>query len=79
VALQFCNTDVDTVCEACAIKHDLCIHCGADQELRKNRRKFAFDPPYKPPPFRVEAPKQIQMATPLLLPLRVANPKGEVS
>lgn len=34
----FSNTDVDRVCEDCATKHDLCIHCGADRELRKDRK-----------------------------------------
>jgi hypothetical protein len=34
------STNSDTLCIACAQKHKLCSHCGADFDLRTKRRKF---------------------------------------
>lgn len=33
------NTNIDRLCKACAISHNLCKHCGADMDY-KNRRKL---------------------------------------
>ena len=30
------------VCRECATKHNLCMYCGADIDLREKRRKFDF-------------------------------------
>jgi hypothetical protein len=81
VPLQFPSTDVDTVCAACAKKHDLCRHCGADRELRKNRRKFAFAPPQPKKDWTDvrRTTKSLKPAT-ILLPKREETPqtKGDV-
>ena len=37
----FGNTCVDVLCEECAKKHNLCIHCGGDMDM-KQRRKQRF-------------------------------------
>ena len=39
------STCTDVLCDECAKLHDLCKHCGADRELRRNRRKFAWITP----------------------------------
>ena len=38
--VMYGSTCTDAVCHDCAKKHSLCVHCGADLELRPNRRKF---------------------------------------
>ena len=37
---QWSNGDYPRICKECAIKHNLCMHCGADIDLRVKRRKF---------------------------------------
>lgn len=45
------STYTDALCMDCAKEHALCKHCGADRELRPNRRKFAWiKPPADPEP-----------------------------
>jgi len=34
------NTCVDVLCKQCAAKHELCVHCGADRELRVRRKNW---------------------------------------
>jgi hypothetical protein len=38
--IMFGSTCVNIVCVDCAKEHDLCIHCGADRELRPRRKKY---------------------------------------
>lgn len=40
VVLHSANTAIDMLCLTCADKHKLCVHCGADRELRVRRRKW---------------------------------------
>lgn len=40
VILHSANTSIDMLCLTCADKHKLCVHCGADRELRVRRRKW---------------------------------------
>lgn len=40
VELSYCNTAIDVLCKSCSDKHLLCVHCGADRELRVRRRKW---------------------------------------
>jgi hypothetical protein len=39
VEMDFCNTNTDKLCLACAQKHKLCRHCMADIELRSRRKE----------------------------------------
>lgn len=40
VILHSANTSIDMLCLTCADKHKLCVHCGADRELRVRRKKW---------------------------------------
>ena len=62
------STCTDVLCDECAKLHDLCKHCGADRELRRNRRKFAWITPE--PRRAVPAKGVVQMAPMMLLPRR---------
>jgi hypothetical protein len=71
-----CNKDVlygstctDVLCDKCAKLHDLCKHCGADRELRRNRRKFGWIPPAAPLPPTDSSGETVRMvmASPMIL------------
>ena len=71
-----CNNDVlygstctDVLCDKCAKLHDLCKHCGADRELRRNRRKFGWIPPAAPLPPTDSSGETVRMvmASPMIL------------
>jgi len=40
IPVMYGSTCTDVLCLNCAKEHELCKHCGADRELRANRRKF---------------------------------------
>lgn len=66
--MTFSTTDTDVVCPACATKHELCKHCGADQELRPQRKTFVDELEYKPPVAKpTQEPRPLETAF-LLLP-----------
>lgn len=65
------NTNIDMLCSACARILGLCLHCGADIDL-KNRRKIPFDKieyyaPWPEPGIRFPTTKEPQV---FLLPLK---------
>ena len=39
--MHFSNTDINVLCNDCAIEHDLCAHCGGDIDM-KQRKKQRF-------------------------------------
>lgn len=40
VEVYSANTCIDVLCKPCADKHELCVHCGADRELRARRKNW---------------------------------------
>lgn len=36
----YSNTNTDVLCRDCAVKHNLCKHCGGDLDMRPKRRKW---------------------------------------
>ena len=36
----FGNTCVDILCQDCAKKHSLCLHCGGDVDTKQRRNRF---------------------------------------
>lgn len=37
--MMFCNTCVDLVCKECSRKHQICVHCGGDIEMKHRKKK----------------------------------------
>lgn len=67
----FGSTCVDVLCKECADRYSLCVHCGADRELRPRRRKPEL-PESEPQPKSEPGIKQM-----FLLPLKSADLKDK--
>lgn len=37
------NTNIDMLCQPCAVENRLCRHCGADVDLRNRRKKRKYE------------------------------------
>lgn len=41
--MMFSSTNTDVLCSECAVKNQLCKHCGGDVELKNRRNPRAFE------------------------------------
>lgn len=38
--MHFSSTDTNNICDTCAKKHDLCVHCASDIDLKNRKREL---------------------------------------